>query len=153
MATKFCSQLYIKNYLGRNILTFSALSSSLSFVTPLICMPEFFGNDDFWWCVPLIALVLAAFHLCWGSKFPDSPKHLYITESNSKKSMQAIVYYQGTAVNFSSFFLKHQKSSSLFEIIDEITTEYENEKKLTENFVNIKFKNVWQDPSLRLIII
>lgn len=64
-------------------------------------MPELFGNDEFWWCVPFIALILAIFHLCWGSTFPDSPKHLYISKHKRSTSMRAIIFYHGVTADLS----------------------------------------------------
>lgn len=119
------------------------MSNLLNFLTPLISTPELFGNDTFWWCVPLIALILAIFHLCWGSTIPDSPKHLYIYKQNQNTSMKALIFYHGETADLSKLVFSFKIS-----YLDEIAKEYEEEKNITKNSGS-KLKALFQDSSLR----
>ncbi|KAE9552332.1 hypothetical protein FO519_004457 [Halicephalobus sp. NKZ332] len=99
-------------------------------VQPL-CLPSVFGNDSRWTGLPAVCLIMAVIHLFGGTLFPESPKHLYITENKKSEATAAVKYYHGDDADIA--------------LVEE---EYEREKEIMA-LGHISLKQVWANETLR----
>jgi hypothetical protein len=79
------------------------------------CFPELLSNDKNWWILPAICFMLAMIHLFGGAFLPESPKHLFIGQSQESEARTSARFYHGSEVNMSkrlvfrySLFIKQQ---------------------------------------------
>uniref|UniRef100_A0A914D4V4 Uncharacterized protein n=1 Tax=Acrobeloides nanus TaxID=290746 RepID=A0A914D4V4_9BILA len=99
-------------------------------VTPF-CVPSLLANDEHWTWIPGIALTMELIYLSVASMFPESPKHLYISQGSKTEAEFAVRFYHGNDVD-----------------METVEFEYEREKSLM-NEIHISIKDVWSNASLR----
>uniref|UniRef100_A0AC34QNX6 Major facilitator superfamily (MFS) profile domain-containing protein n=1 Tax=Panagrolaimus sp. JU765 TaxID=591449 RepID=A0AC34QNX6_9BILA len=119
------------NRRGISSMTIGSGSALIMLAIQPLCLPNVFGNESRWTGLPAVCLIMAVIHFLIGALFPQSPKHLYITEHKKDEAVASIRFYHGSEVD-----------------IDLIEEEYEGEKAIMSQG-HISLKQVWDNPTLR----
>ncbi|KAF7637790.1 MFS domain-containing protein [Meloidogyne graminicola] len=97
-----------------------------------LCMPNVLGNENNWWLIPAICLLLAMCHLFLaGFYLPESPKHLFIGENNYLEAQISINFYYG-------------KNAEIEQIFDEF-----NSEELVVHRKSVVLSDFWISQRLR----
>ncbi|KAI3417975.1 hypothetical protein GPALN_010572 [Globodera pallida] len=113
----------------------SGSSLALLFMAPL-CLPSVFGTADLWWLLPALALLLAACHLCFAIRFPESPKHLFCGQRNAAHNCRervklSIRFYHGSSTD-----------------VRMVMEQFELERRLTSR-EHVRWSDFWNSRELR----